>query len=87
MVKFFIKNMIMKKQLKLIKKIVDDFEKVKSKEFMKLFYDFIKFFNKYFEDQANEYIKQLKDNNDIKKSSNPKITEKLIEKLSAIILL
>jgi hypothetical protein len=77
----------MKKQLKLVKKIVDDFEKVKSKEFMKLFYDFIKFFNKYFDDEANKYINELKDNNDITKSNNSEITEKLIEKLSAIVLL
>lgn len=77
----------MKKQLKLVKKIVDDFEKVKSKEFMKLFYDFIKFFNKYFEYQAKQYINDLKNNKDIKKSNNSKITEKLIEKLSAIVLL
>ncbi|NCB14059.1 MAG: hypothetical protein EOM78_20900 [Erysipelotrichia bacterium] len=77
----------MKKQLKLVKKIVDDFEKVKSKEFMKLFYDFIKLFNKYFEDEANKYINELKDNKDIIKSKNTKITEKLIEKLSAIVLL
>lgn len=85
--KFFIKNMTMKKQLKLVKKIVDDFEKVKTKEFMKLFYDFIKFFNKYFDDEAKKYINELKDNKDIKKSNNSKITEKLIEKLSAIVLL
>ena len=77
----------MKKQLKLIKKIVDDFEKVKSKEFMKRFYDFIKFFNKYFDDEAKKYINDLKDNKNIIKSNNSKITEKLIEKLSVIVLL
>ena len=77
----------MKKQIKLIKEIIDDFEKVKTKEFMNYFYDFMDFFNKYFEDQAVEYIKELKDNKDIKKAKDPKINEELIEKLSAIVLL
>lgn len=54
---------------------------------MKLFYDFIKYFNKYFEDQAKQYINDLKNNKYIKKSNKSKITEKLIEKLSAIVLL
>ena len=74
----------MKKQIKLIKNIIDDFEKVKTKEFMNQFYDFIDFFNKYFENQAIEYINELQS---IKKVKDPKINEKLIEKLSAIILL
>ena len=74
----------MKKQIKLIKNIIDDFEKVKTKEFMNQFYDFIDFFNKYFENQAIEYINELQS---IKKVKDPKFNEKLIEKLSAIILL
>jgi|GEM_PF-2309638 hypothetical protein len=84
MVKIFKQNLNMKKQLRLIKNIIDDFEKVKTKEFMNYFYDFIDFFNKYFENQAIEYINELQS---IKKVKDPKINEKLIEKLSAIILL
>jgi hypothetical protein len=74
----------MKKQIKLIKNIIDDFEKVKTKEFMNQFYDFIDFFNKYFENQAIEYISELQS---IKKVKDSKLNEKIIEKLSAIILL
>ncbi|MBT3726283.1 hypothetical protein HOG21_00865 [bacterium] len=77
----------MKKQIKLIKEIIDDFEKVKTKEFMNYFYEFMNFFNTYFEDQAIEYINGLKDNKDIKKAKDPKINKELIEKLSAIVLL
>ena len=62
----------MKKQIKLIKEIIDDFEKVKTKEFMNYFYDFMDFFNKYFEEQAIEYINELKDNKDIKKAKDSK---------------
>lgn len=77
----------MKKQIKLIKEIIDDFEKVKTKEFMEYFYDFINYFNNYFEDEAKRYIEDLKDNKDIKKAKDPKINKELIEKLSAIVLL
>ncbi len=77
----------MKKQIKLVKKIIDDFEKVKSKEFMNYFYDFIDYFNKYFQNEAKKYIDELKDNKDIKKANDPKINKELIEKLSAIVLL
>ena len=77
----------MKKQIKLVKKIIDDFEKVKTKEFMNYFYDFMDFFNKYFEEQAIEYINELKDNKDIKKAKDSKNNKELIEKLSAIVLL
>jgi hypothetical protein len=77
----------MKKQIKLVKKIIDDFEKVKSKEFMEYFYDFINHFNKYFEQEAKKYIEELKDNKNIKKSTDPKINKELIEKLSAVVLL
>ena len=77
----------MKKQIKLVKKIIDDFEKVKSKEFMEYFYDFIDYFNKYFESEAKKYIEELKDNKDIKKVKDSKINKELIEKLSAIVLL
>ena len=77
----------MKKQIKLVKKIIDDFEKVKSKEFMDYFYDFINHFNKYFEQEAKKYIEELKDNKNIKKSTDPKINKELIEKLSAVVLL
>jgi len=74
----------MKKQIELVKKIIDDFEKVRSKEFMNYFYDFINFFNAYFENQAIEYIKELQS---VNKAKDNKIHEKIIEKLSAIILL
>ena len=74
----------MKKQIELVKKIIDDFEKVRSKEFMNYFYDFINFFNIYFENQAIEYIKELQT---INKAKDNKTHEKIIEKLSAIILL
>jgi hypothetical protein len=77
----------MKKQIKLIKEIIDDFEKVKTKEFMNYFYNFIDFFNSYFEDQAIKYIEELKDNKNIKKVKDPKTNKELIEKLSAIVLL
>ena len=77
----------MKKQIKLVKKIIDDFEKVKSKEFMNYFYDFIDYFNKYFENEAKKYIEELKDNKDIKKANDQKINKELIDKLSAIVLL
>ena len=50
-------------------------EKVKSKEFMEYFYDFINHFNKYFEQEAKKYIEELKDNKNIKKSTDPKINK------------
>jgi len=82
----------MKKQIKLVKKIIDDFEKVKSKEFMELFYDFISFFNDYFEKQAIKYIESLKDipelqEIELKKELDEEETENLITKLSFIFLL
>lgn len=82
----------MKKQIKLVKEIIDDFEKVKSKEFMELFYDFISFFNGYFEKEAIKYIESLSDYSEIqkielKKELEPEDEEDLINKLSAIFLL
>jgi hypothetical protein len=82
----------MKKQIKLVKKIIDDFEKVKTKEFMELFYDFISFFNTYFENQAIKYIEDLKNNPKIqkirlKKELENEDEENLMGKLSTIFLL
>ena len=77
----------MKKQYKLIKVIIDDFEKVKSKEFMEYFYDFIVFFDDYFQAQAIKYIESL-DKYPIKKFSlNEEQLQELEKKLSFIYLL
>ena len=77
----------MKKQYKLIKAIIDDFEKVKSKEFMEYFYDFIVFFDDYFQTEAIKYIESL-DKYPIKKFSlNEEQLHELEKKLSFIYLL
>ena len=77
----------MKKQGKLIKTIINDFEKVRSKEFMEYFYDFIAFFDNYFKNQAIEYIESL-DNYSIKKFSlSEKQLQELEKKLTFVFLL
>lgn len=76
------------KQIKLTKTIAEDLAKHKSKEFMELYFDFIAFFDEYFEDQALEYIKSLADYPALKISINKlSFIEKLSIKLKNFVLL
>lgn len=76
------------KQVKLTKTIAEDLAKHKSKEFMELYFDFVAFFDDYFENQALEYIKSLEDYPELKVDLNKmSFIEKLVLKLKNFVLL
>ncbi len=76
------------KQTKLIKTIAEDLATHESEDFMELYFDFVSFFDKYFEDQALEYIKSLKDYPIMKVNLNKlSFIEELALKLKNFVLL
>lgn len=76
------------KQTKLIKTFAEDLAKHKSEDFMELYFDFIAFFDEYFEAQALEYIKSLEDYPELKINLNKmSFIEKLVVKLKNFALL
>lgn len=86
--KYSMKIKFMKKQIKLVKTIAEDLAEHKSEDFMELYFDFVAFFDKYFEEQALEYIKSLDDYSELKVNLNKlSFIEKLVIKLKNFVLL
>jgi hypothetical protein len=77
----------MNEQIILLKAKVKELFENKSKEFLNLYLDFVKYFDEYFKNQAIDYIDNLKNYPSIKLEKEEFNLEDLEKRLSEIYLL